>query len=180
MWILRQIRQNNLLLSFIKKKYLEMGCLMLYFYFTKKPAIIIVKLFINLKTITMSVKIKPLARKNPQDLNEPVKYYAGKVNQGEVDLKIISKIIARESTISEYDVNEVMNRFIRLFPRLLKEGKIIRLGKLGSFCFTLSSTPSLRPEDVTVEKIKKLRLSFRPSKLLKEMIKKFPIKVSLY
>ncbi len=128
----------------------------------------------------MGVKVKPLARKNPQKLNEPVKYYAGKVNQGEVDIDIIAKLLARESTMSENFTKDVLIRFTRLIPKLLEQGKIIRLGKLGSFCFTLSSTPSLKPEEVSVANIKKLRLCFRPSKRLKEMIKKFPIKVSLY
>ena len=35
----------------------------------------------------MTIQIKALARKNPQDITAAPKYYATKVNQGEITLK---------------------------------------------------------------------------------------------
>ncbi len=126
------------------------------------------------------IKIKALARKNPQKLHQPVKYYAGKVNQGEVNIDIISTLLSQKTTFSKHDINNILVEFTNIIPDLLEEGKIIRFGNLGSYCFSVHSTASNRPEDVSIENITKLKISFRPSKKLKERIERFPMKVTYY
>jgi len=123
----------------------------------------------------MSIKIKALARKNPQDLTAPPKFYAKVVNQGETSLDNISATIAQMSTVSKTDVYAVLIALTEVIPQQLEDGKIIRLGKLGSFVVSLSSNPSDTEEEVTAGNVKKLRLNFRPSQELKRQVEAFPV-----
>ncbi len=123
----------------------------------------------------MTIKIKALARKNPQDITAPPKYYATKVNQGEISLKKLSATIAQMSTVSKTDVYAVLMAFTEIIPPSLEEGKIVRLGDLGSFHISLKSTVSDSAEEVSASNVERLKLMFRPSFELKNQVEGFAV-----
>lgn len=123
----------------------------------------------------MSIKIKALARKNPQDLTATPKFYAQIVNQGEISLDNIAATIAQMSTVSKTDVYAVLMGLTEVIPQQLEDGKIVRLGNLGSFSVSLSSKPSDSSEAVGAGNVEKLKLGFRPSQELKKKVEAFKI-----
>lgn len=123
----------------------------------------------------MSIKIKSVARKNPQDLTAPPKYYAQAVNQGEISLNQLSVLIAQMSTVSKADVYAVLIALTDVVPVQLEEGKIVRLGEMGSFSIGLNSYPSELEEKVSAASVKKLNLRFRPSIELKKKVDAFSV-----
>lgn len=123
----------------------------------------------------MSIKIKAMARKNPQDLLAPPKFYAQPINQGEISLSQLSALIAQMSTVSKTDVYAVLMGLTEIIPQQLEEGKIIRLDNLGSFNVSLNSNPADTAEALTSHHVKKLKLNFRPSQELRKKVEGFVI-----
>jgi predicted histone-like DNA-binding protein len=123
----------------------------------------------------MSIKVKAMARKNPQDLTAAPKFYAQVVSQGEVTLDQISAYIAQMSTVSKTDVYAVLMGLTEVIPQQLEDGRIVRSGNLGSFRVSLSSSPSDTIEAVTAANVEQLKLSFRPSQELKRKVEGFPV-----
>ena len=123
----------------------------------------------------MSIKVKAMARKNPQDLTAAPKFYAQVVSQGEVTLDQIAAYIAQMSTVSKTDVYAVLMGLTEVIPQQLEDGRIVRLGNLGSFSVSLSSLPSDTIEAVTAANVEQLKLSFRPSQELKRKVEAFPV-----
>lgn len=128
----------------------------------------------------MTIKIAALARKNPQDLEKPVKYYAGKAYQGEVSLGELINLIVVSTNMDKNDVMKVINHFLDLIPTKLEEGKIIRLGKLGSFSISVHSAGVKSPEEFTVDKVKSVVPYFRCSKEFKKFVSNLPIEKTKY
>ncbi|PJB58996.1 MAG: DNA-binding protein [Bacteroidetes bacterium CG_4_9_14_3_um_filter_41_19] len=128
-----------------------------------------------LNLIEMSIKVKAMARKNPQDLTAAPKFYAQVVSQGEVTLDQIAAYIAQMSTVSKTDVYAVLMGLTEVIPQQLEDGRIVRLGNLGSFSVSLSSLPSDTIEAVTAANVEQLKLSFRPSQELKRKVEAFPV-----
>lgn len=123
----------------------------------------------------MSVKVKTVARKNPQDLTAPPKYYAQKVNTGEFTINELIDYISTTSTVSKPDVHAVLYALQDAIPKELGRSNIVRLGNLGSFNITVRSAPSDTEDEVTKSNVKKVNLHFRPSVGLKKMIDSFEI-----
>ncbi len=123
----------------------------------------------------MTIKIKALARKNPQDLDKPVKYYAGKVYQGEVSTNELISIVSDTTKTNKDIVLKVINHLLDVIPSKLEEGKIIRLGKLGSFSISLHSTGGKSAEDLTVDSIKNVVPYFRFTKEFKKLASNFRV-----
>lgn len=123
----------------------------------------------------MAIHVKPVARKNPQDMTAAPKFYAQVVNQGEIVLKDLSVDIARMSTVSRTDVYAVLMSLIELVPAEIGKGHIVRLGELGDFSITARSTPALTAEEFTANNVTSLHLQFRPSVEVKKAIKSFTI-----
>ena len=123
----------------------------------------------------MSVKIKALARINPQEPTAAKRYYAVAVNQGELTLNSLSKQIAMMSTVSKTDVYAVLMALTEVIPQALEDGKIVRLGNLGSFSTMVNSDSSATPEEVSSHNVKQIKLRFRPNQELKTQVENFPI-----
>ncbi len=121
----------------------------------------------------MSIKFKVTGRKNPQDRTVPEKYYASVVNSGHVDVDELSKRIAYSSSTNRSDVYAVLMALLDIIPMELAEGRIIKLGKLGSFSVLINSEGSETPEEVGNANIKTVKVRYIPGKELKEEAKKF-------
>ena len=118
----------------------------------------------------MSVKFKSQARKNPQDVTLPEKYYAAAIADGEVDLEVLAEQISYESTVTEPDCHAVLLSLERNILVALKQGRIVKLGRLGNFQVSISSEGRDTEEEVNASLITKARILFRPGKRLRNLL----------
>lgn len=118
----------------------------------------------------MSIKYKVLPRKNPRDLEAPEKFYAAAIADGEVDLEQLAELIAYQCTVTDSDCYAVLTALEHNIVNELKQGRIIKLGRLGNFQVGLSSDGKTFPEEVNASSIRKNRVLFRPGKRLRTML----------
>ncbi|WP_112114157.1 HU family DNA-binding protein [Flavobacterium aciduliphilum] len=115
------------------------------------------------------MKYKLILKKNPQDASAPEKYYATAIADGEVDFESLSEQIAYKTTLTESDCYAVLLSLERNILKQLQQGKIVRVGRLGSFNITLKSKGRLTEAEFSVNDIEKGRVRFRPGKKLNKM-----------
>jgi len=118
----------------------------------------------------MSIKYKTLPRKNPLDLTAPAKYYAAVTANGSIDFESLAELISEQCTVTDTDCLAVLNVLEKNIVRELKEGRIVRLGKLGNFQVGLSSEGFSTEEEVTASAVVKSRILFRPAKKMKALL----------
>lgn len=118
----------------------------------------------------MSVKFKVVSRKNPQDIAAPEKFYATAIADGEIDLERLAELIAYQCTVTEADCYAVLLSLEHNTISELNQGRIVRLGRLGSFQIGVSSEGKDTSEEVTSASIIKNRIIFRPGKKLRNML----------
>ena len=119
----------------------------------------------------MSVKFKVLPRKNPQDITAPEKFYAAAIGDGETDLQTLAEMIAYQCTVTEPDCYAVLLALEHNICSELKQGRIVKLGRLGNFQVSISSLGLNFPQEVTATAITNNRINFRPGKKLREVLK---------
>lgn len=117
------------------------------------------------------IKYNIKQRVNPRDLEAARKFYAIAQSQGSVDLRQLATRISRESTISMMDTMAVLEGLLQVVPDLLTEGRIVKLGDLGTFRTTLSSNGSDTAEEFNASFIKGLKLNFRPGVVFADILK---------
>ena len=118
----------------------------------------------------MSIKFKVLPRKNPRDLEAPEKFYAAAIADGEVDLEGLAEMIAYQCTVTDSDCYAVLTALEHNIVNELKQGRIIKLGRLGNFQVGLSSDGKETAAEVNSSSIRKNRVLFRPGKRLRSML----------
>ena len=118
----------------------------------------------------MSIKFKPIARKNLKAPNDPPKFYAIAESKGKTDIDALSKLVARESTVSRTDVYAVIMSLLDAVAYELNEGRSVMLGKLGSLSVSISSEGAVTAEELSSSAIRKARIVYRPGKELKKML----------
>lgn len=111
---------------------------------------------------------KIIQKANPRKLDEPNKYFAAAVNSGDADFRRFKEDIAKICTVNTPDIVAVLEALLELIPEYLKDGKIVKLGDLGSFTILLDSEGQKNKSDVTIHTIKRAKIRFIPSKQLKE------------
>ncbi|WP_397446978.1 HU family DNA-binding protein [Polaribacter sp. R77954] len=119
----------------------------------------------------MSIIYKTLPRKNPQDMAAPEKFYAAVVANGSVDFETLAEQISNQCTVTETDCLAVLNALEQNIVYELKQGRIVRLGKLGNFQVSLSSTGLSTADEVSAQAIKATRILFRPAKKMRNLLK---------
>lgn len=92
-----------------------------------------------------------------------IKYYASIVRDRKVSIRKFATEIANMSTLTTTDVYAVLESFLDRLHVYLEEGRIVKLGDVGSFSPALSSGGEETPADVDIQTIRKLRVNFRPS-----------------
>lgn len=119
----------------------------------------------------MGVLYKALKRANPQDRTLPEKYYAAIAKNGSSDFETLAEMISEQSSLSATDCLAVLNILEVNIVRELRQGRIVRLGKLGSFQVSISSEGLDTENEVTADAIKGAKVLFRPAKMLRNMLK---------
>lgn len=118
----------------------------------------------------MALKYKLIQRKNLKKNDGTKLHHASIIHPNEVSLRTLSEEISEACTLSTVDVIAVIESFIRLAPRHLMQGEIVRLGDFGSFYLVASSAGAEKPEEFNQKMIRKTRLRFTPGKELKDTL----------
>lgn len=119
----------------------------------------------------MSVKFKAVHRRNPMDLTAPEKFYAKAIGDGEVDLDTLAQMISDQNTVTEADCYAVLISLEKNIITEMAQGRIVKLGRLGSFQVSVSSIGLPTAEEVTNNAIIKTRINFRPGKKMRSFLK---------
>ncbi len=118
----------------------------------------------------MSVNYKSIARRNPSDPTAPPMYYASVVNKGTTDLNKLSQLLADGSTTRKADVYAVLVGLVEEIKKELSEGRMVKLGDLGSFAVGVHSHGAGTPDEVNPSHIKRRKIVYRASADLKTML----------
>ena len=119
----------------------------------------------------MAVQYSIIQRIKPGDPAAPRKFYAIAKSTGEVTLRELAENISDISTVSSIDTLAVLESLITVLPRQLLSGKIVRLGDFGTFRLNLSSEGAETEEAFNKSNIKKVKLNFRPGKIISTELK---------
>lgn len=98
------------------------------------------------------------------------KWYASANATGEVDLDQLSELIEMISTVSNIDIYGVLKGLIKVVPRELAAGNIVRLGDLGYLRVSVSSEGHDSEEEVNASSVTDTRIIFTPGKALDGML----------
>ncbi len=117
----------------------------------------------------MSVKFKAVPMGTPGVVGGgAIKYYAS-INRGDrVGLREMMEEISELNVAHHGAVLAVLETFLSRVRYHITNGRGVELGQLGSFYPSLNSLAADTPEEVGKESIKRFKVIFRPSKLLKE------------
>ncbi len=120
----------------------------------------------------MSVRIKAMEKPNPPGAPAgPKKNYAVIIYDGEDNLETITKRIEKISTVSGADIRGVLYALVDVMTDELADGKIVRLGDLGSMRLSLGSKPEATAADVNAKSVISSKILFTPGVRLKKMLK---------
>ena len=117
----------------------------------------------------MAIQIKSVERPIPRTNGSVKKFYASPVHDREMSLEGLTKEIEKISTVNGADIRAVLYAMVETAVAGLEDGRIIRLGDLGSLRITLRSEGKDTEEEVTATAVKKTKIIFTPGKKLKEM-----------
>lgn len=119
----------------------------------------------------MAVKYKVIAKGQPGVKGGGKKqYYASIVNQDIQGIDKITEEVEKASTVNGADIRAVLYGAVEAINGFLEDGDIVRLGDLGSFRLSLSSTGEAKEEEVTVNSINGARIIFTPGTMLKTLL----------
>ena len=89
-----------------------------------------------------------------------------------VDFKELCDKIAERSTLSRADTVAAVTALADLVPELLLNGKSVQVGDLGIFSLSLKSKKETEYKNVTARSVIGAQINFRPSKELKQKVKR--------
>ena len=118
----------------------------------------------------MALKFSVVAKKNPSDPNSPFRYYPQPISSGESGFKNLARKIQRNTGQNYPDVIGVLAALEDILPEEIKNGRIIRLGDIGSFYPGYRTSPSDTPEEVTSRNIEQVKIKFRPDRDFLEQV----------
>jgi predicted histone-like DNA-binding protein len=114
-------------------------------------------------------KVKTIG--NPAIIGEgEIKYYASIDRDTRVDTRTILDEISELNVAHSGAILAVLETFLSRIHYHLVNGRGVELGQMGTFYPSISSGSASKAEDITRESIKRLKVLFRPSKLLKDRL----------
>ena len=120
----------------------------------------------------MAVSITPIGKISPINPELPMLYYPKVTKTGEIDLDELSAKAAYNTTVTQTDCYAVIISLVDAICQSLEEGKIVRVGHLGSFQISVKGTASTIPIEVSPKNVKSASVIFRPGKKFKTMLGK--------
>ncbi len=134
----------------------------------------------------MSVKYSVVERANPRRLTDPKKFYAQAQGSGEMDFDSMCEDVSNRCTATKADISASISGVLITIQQSLRKGEVVRFGDFGSFQIGIRSSGADTQKEFSVGLIKGARITFRPGKLLTNMLKtldysqvpKLPVKVA--
>ncbi len=112
-------------------------------------------------------------RGNPMQSDEPKKAYAtNQITEVMTLEKFAEHISSHDSKYNEADITAVAILITNCLVETLLDGKKVKLGKLGDFSISLSSTGAATARQFTSDNITAVNLVFKPGDAFSGMIKK--------
>lgn len=124
----------------------------------------------------MSVQFKMIPKQNNLVSPPEINYYPCAVSRGEVQLDDLARIIAGRSTISRADCYGVIIALSDVIGETLSNGNIVKIDSLGTFQLILQGSAADTETALGKSNIKGAKISYRPSKELKSILKKITYK----
>ncbi len=119
----------------------------------------------------MSVKYRAVTRGRPGVVGGgEIKFYASIIRGSKINLRNLLEEISELNVAHSGAVLAVLEAFLSKVNYHLINGRAIELGQLGSFYPSINSLPEDSDEEVTRESIRRFKVIFRPSQLLKERL----------
>ncbi|MBN2348111.1 MAG: HU family DNA-binding protein [Bacteroidales bacterium] len=119
----------------------------------------------------MSVKFKVIEKGQPGVAGGgEKKFYASTSSDGEVSLAGLTTSIEKISTVSGADIRAVLYALVDVMTDTLADGRIVRMGELGSLRVSISSEGKLTAEEVNANAIRNSKVIFTPGKKIKDML----------
>ena len=125
----------------------------------------------------MSLKLKPVSRKNPLKPADPPLFFLNAISKGKVDLDEICKRVAHASTLSRGDLYNAILSVVDEVMFCLNDGKIVELGKLGTFRMTVNSTGVPELTKVSSFQVTKVNIRYRPGSELTGVLKNLSLEM---
>ena len=116
------------------------------------------------------ISLNIIERPNPQDRTAENKFYAQVVATGKTDLERLAYLVSNQSTVREADCYAVILSLLHNIVDELKQGRIVKLDKLGAFQLGIQSEGVATAEDVSASVVKNLRIKFRPDQRMKNQL----------
>jgi predicted histone-like DNA-binding protein len=116
------------------------------------------------------MKYRIVQRVNPQDVEADRKFYAYPVMEGSINLKKLAQRIAGQCTVRPADCYAVLTALETNVLEALGEGKIVKMGDLGTLRLSLSSEGKMAEEEVNDKAIKSARIIYRPGEGMRDML----------
>ena len=120
--------------------------------------------------MSKSVCYSVVPRKNPQEPEAGVRFYAQAQASGDVTVREMSERIQRTCTVTRADVAAVLTALEDVIVEALSAGEIVRLADLGTFQIGVSGKGADSEDKYDVSMINKARINFRPGLALSGML----------
>lgn len=102
------------------------------------------------------------------NIEEQERYILRNTTVSPVDYEEFIDELVAESTVTRHDVKAVVSALEEFIVRALKNGYTVRLGDLGSFRATITSTGQDSAEDVSKDTITAIRVQFTEGTLVRQ------------
>ncbi len=117
----------------------------------------------------MALMYKLVERKNlkkgvPENSTQ---FYAQSVSTGKVELDEICSEISDSSTVNSADVKAVLDRLNFVLDKHMRAGRIVQLGEMGNFRFSLGSKGADSEDQFDASLIRTPRIVFAPGSKLR-------------
>lgn len=120
--------------------------------------------------MTMAISFIAVGKTNPQNTQAPMQYYPRAIQSGVIDLDALAEQVSDSCTATPADCYAVILSLVEVVSKSLENGKIVRLGHLGSFQVSVKGTTSISPAAVDHHNIKSASIIFRPGAKFKKML----------
>ena len=117
----------------------------------------------------MPINYSVSARPNPRDKEAAPKFYGKVQSTGTVSFDTLAEDISYATSLTDGDVSNVLRALVKQVKKHLTDGKIVQLDGLGTFQFQMSSKGAETEKDYNTSLIRKVRIQFRPGRLIKEV-----------
>ena len=99
------------------------------------------------------------------------RYVLRNVETEPVDYENFVDTMVEERTVTRHDIKGVVSALEEFIARALVDGYSVRLGELGAFRTTVTSTKEDSADNVTADSINSLRVQFTAGSLLKNYLR---------